>query len=316
LRNGTAPRVSLCKRKEPSARILYFHRVNDAADPFIGSISTGLFEQQMKYLAQRYRVVSLSEVTKRLSQGGPPEPVVAITFDDGYQDNYLNAFPILRSYGLPATIFLTTGGIDSRERLWFEKLSLAVKKTSKTFIDLEIDLPRRIWMRSEAERLRAKTQIFALLRALPDSERRQWVTDIVTQLGPAADTEDAMLTWDQVRRMKKQGIDFGGHTVTHPFVSRLMPQQAVWEVAECKRRIEEELQAPVEHFAYPNGRDGDFEPWNKQLLQQAGYHAAVSTLWGVNYPSTDRMELRRGQPWEEEPALFVAKLDWYQWTDI
>jgi peptidoglycan/xylan/chitin deacetylase (PgdA/CDA1 family) len=139
---------------------------------------------------------------------------------------------------------------------------------------------------------------------------------VIERLGTSADTEDTMLTWDQIRWMKQRRIDFGGHTVTHPFVSRLDPEHAVREVSECKRRIEEELQAPVEHFAYPNGREGDFEPWNKTVLQQAGYRAAVSTLWGVNYPSTDRMELRRGQPWEENPAAFAAKLDWYQWTDI
>jgi len=79
-----------------------------------------------------------------------------------------------------------------------------------------------------------------------------------------------------------------------------------------KRRIEVELQGPVGHFAYPNGRDEDFAPWNKEVLRSAGYKAAVTTLWGVNDKSTDRMELRRGGPWEEDEALFAYKMDWYQ----
>jgi peptidoglycan/xylan/chitin deacetylase (PgdA/CDA1 family)/CelD/BcsL family acetyltransferase involved in cellulose biosynthesis len=314
-RNG-ASKIRWQKRREPSARILYFHRVNDENDPFIGGLSTAAFAQQMKYLARHYRVVSLREATKRLSEGGPPEPVVAITFDDGYQDNFRNAFPALLRYGLPATIFLATGTVDSRQRPWFEILSLAVKRTSHTYIDLELDLPRRFWMRTEAERLQAKTRIFELVKDLPDAERRQRVCEIVGRLGAGEDAEDTMLTWDQIRLMNHNQIDFGGHTVTHPFISRLEPAQAAWEVSECKRRIEQELQMPVEHFAYPNGRPGDFEEWNKQLLREAGYQNAVSTLWGVNYPSTDCMELRRGQPWEEEPAVFAAKLDWYQWADM
>ena len=171
-------------------------------------------------------------------------------------------------------------------------------------------------MRNEGERVRAKNQIIALLRTLPDRERLVWLQDIFARLGTYSDTEDTMLTWDQIRYLKQRNIDFGGHTVTHPFVSRLMPEQAVWEVSECKRRIEDELQSSVEHFAYPNGRSGDFEAWNKQTLRDAGYRAAVSTLWGVNDPSTDQMELRRGQPWEEKPALFAAKLEWYQWRNI
>jgi hypothetical protein len=60
----------------------------------------------------------------------------------------------------------------------------------------------------------------------------------------------------------------------------------------------------------------DFAAWNKDVLRRAGYRAAVSTLWGVNNPSTDVMELRRGQPWETDPAMFAAKLDWYQWSDL
>jgi peptidoglycan/xylan/chitin deacetylase (PgdA/CDA1 family)/CelD/BcsL family acetyltransferase involved in cellulose biosynthesis len=314
--NGHGPKVSLEKRGQPSARILYFHRVNDDGDPFIGGLSTAVFEREMKFVSQHYQVVSLTEATRRLAQGGPPEPVIAITFDDGYQDNYLRAFPILQRYGLPATIFLTTGSVDSRERPWFEQLSLAAKRTSQTFIDLEIDLPRRLPLRTDAERLAAKNLIIALVREVPDTERRRWIADVIARLGTSTDTEDTMLTWDQIRLMKQRRIDFGGHTVTHPFVSRLAPEEAVREVSECKRRIEEELQSEVEHFAYPNGREGDFEPWNKRVLQEAGYRAAVSTLWGVNYPSTDLMELRRGQPWEESLAVFAAKLDWYQWMDI
>ena len=137
---------------------------------------------------------------------------------------------------------------------------------------------------------------------------------LLRELGPidAPERRDMMLTWDQVRQMRARGIDFGGHTVTHPYLSRLTPEQAYWELAECKRRIETELQAPVAHFAYPNGRDEDFAPWNKEVLRAAGYNAAVTTLWGVNDKSTDRMELRRGGPWEEDEALFAYKMDWYQ----
>jgi peptidoglycan/xylan/chitin deacetylase (PgdA/CDA1 family) len=112
--------------------------------------------------------------------------------------------------------------------------------------------------------------------------------------------------------MKAHGIDFGGHTVTHPFLSRMTREHMAWEVAECKRRIEEELQLPADYFAYPNGREEDFGEWNKEVLLSAGYRAAVTTKWGMNYRSTDRMELRRGGPWEDSRALFAYKLDWYQ----
>ena len=113
LPNGRLPKISWSRRTEPSARILYYHRVNDKSDPFFSAISTRLFEQEMRFVASHYKVVSLAEMLDHLG-GGSRETVVAITFDDGYQDNYLNAFPILQRYRLPATIFLTTGGLGNR----------------------------------------------------------------------------------------------------------------------------------------------------------------------------------------------------------
>jgi peptidoglycan/xylan/chitin deacetylase (PgdA/CDA1 family) len=124
-----------------------------------------------------------------------------------------------------------------------------------------------------------------------------------------------MLTWDQVRSMQSRNIDFGGHTVTHPFLSRMPSEQVIWEISECKRRIEAELQLAVSCFAYPNGREEDFGGWNKDLVRKAGYSAAVTTIWGTNYASTDTMELRRGGPWEPSAAHFAYKLDWYQLVD-
>ncbi len=307
--NGTGPKVSWRKRQEPSARILYYHRVNDDRDPFFPATPTKMFEEQIRFVAKHYPVVSLAEIVKRLSEGRPAGPVVAITFDDGYQDNYLNAFPILQRYGLTATIFLTTGSIDSREPLWFEKVALAIKNTSQKFIDVETTLPRRLWLRTGAERLQAKDEIYAFVRNLADAERKRWLSEILAQLGDRDNRQrnDKMLTWDQIRLMGKKGIDFGGHTVTHPFSSRLLPEQLRWEISECKTRIEHELQTSVKHFAYPSGREQDFSEWNKKVIHDAGYEAAVSTLWGVNYPATDPMELRRGQPWEEKTSPVCSK---------
>ena len=309
----TSRRFSIRKRSEPSARILYYHRVNDDDDPFFPAISTSLFEEEMRFLRKHYSVVNLGELLSRLA-GGLTEPVIAITFDDGYQDNYHNAFPILRRHGLPATVFLTTGSIDEGESLWFEQLAYALKSARQDFIDLEIDSPSRFWLRSQTERLKSNARIFNALRTLPNTERLHWLATIFQKLSTrkVGALKDRMLTWDQMRYMQEFDMDFGGHSVTHPFLSRMTSEQVSWEVAECKRRIEDELQRPVSYFAYPYGREEDFGAWNKELIRRAGYRAAASTIWGVNYGSTDLMELRRGGPWETSAAVFAYKLDWYQ----
>jgi peptidoglycan/xylan/chitin deacetylase (PgdA/CDA1 family) len=312
-RIGRWPKVGLKKREQATARILYYHRVNDDNDPYFPAIPTALFEAEMRFLSKRYRVVSLAELLCRLA-AGPAEPVLAITFDDGYRDNYQNAFPILQRYELPATVFLTTGCMDTGEPLWFERLAIAMKKTSRMSILLEATPPLRLWLRTPPERLSANAEVFSVLRRVPNAERRRLLADVLRQLAVADDRERRrkMLTWDEVRLMSAHRIAFGGHTVNHPFLSRLDPDEIRWEVSECKRRIEDELQLPAEHFAYPNGREEDFGLSNKAHIRQAGYRAAVTTIWGVNHSSTDPFELRRGGPWEDNPAMFAYKLDWYE----
>jgi peptidoglycan/xylan/chitin deacetylase (PgdA/CDA1 family) len=215
---------------------------------------------------------------------------------------------------LPATVFLTTGNLDSGEPLWFEELARALKTTSREFLDVEADIPRRFWLRTQGERLQANDELFGVLRRMSDDERQRQLQVFLRELGapPSTDRVGMMLSWDQVRRMKSGGIDFGGHTVTHPYLSRLTPDRLNWEIGECKRRIEDETQSPVSHFAYPNGREEDFTAANKERLREAGYRAAVTTLWGMNTPMTDPFELRRGGAWEEDAALFAYKMDWYQ----
>jgi peptidoglycan/xylan/chitin deacetylase (PgdA/CDA1 family)/CelD/BcsL family acetyltransferase involved in cellulose biosynthesis len=311
--DGRVVRSSWRRRRQPSARILYYHRVNDDRDLFFPATPLAAFDGQMRHIARHYKVVSLRALIDHLANGSA-EPVVAITFDDGYRDNCENAFPILQRYGLPATIFLATGSLDSREPLWFEKLAATLKATTQEFVDVELDVPRRFWLRTDDERLRANGELFSLLRRLPEGDRAERLAHVLCALGSpsGAVRPDAMLTWDQVRHMKRHGIDFGGHTVTHPYLSRLPPDRVDWELVECRRRIEAELQSEVLHFAYPNGRAEDFAAANKDALRRAGYEAAVTTLWGMNYPTTDRLELRRGGAWEEDDALFAYKMDWYQ----
>jgi peptidoglycan/xylan/chitin deacetylase (PgdA/CDA1 family)/CelD/BcsL family acetyltransferase involved in cellulose biosynthesis len=305
-------KLSWKRRDRAAARVFCYHRVNEDDDPFFPAISPRLFEEQIRFVSSHYRVVTLDEMLLNLDDG-PAEPVIAITFDDGYEDNYRNAFPILQRYGVPATIFVATGMIDSGEELWFEQLARALQLSGREFLDAEIDVPRRLPLRTLEDRLHARDTLFRILRELPEHQRRECLAMLLRDLGPVRQNGQhrQMLTWDQIRSMKAGGIDFGGHTVTHPFLSKLSPGQAAWEVRECKRRIEDELQSPVSYFAYPNGKREDFGEWNKDVLRDAGYRASMTTIWGLNYGNTDRMELRRSGPWETDPALFATKLDWY-----
>lgn len=101
--------------------ILMYHRVNDALTPSGLIISRRKFEEQMRYLKRFCQVVRLEDLLDAYSNKRElprrRKPQVVITLDDGYRDNYLNAFPVLKKFGLPATIFLATGFIGKDRKI-------------------------------------------------------------------------------------------------------------------------------------------------------------------------------------------------------
>jgi peptidoglycan/xylan/chitin deacetylase (PgdA/CDA1 family) len=121
-----------------------------------------------------------------------------------------------------------------------------------------------------------------------------------------------MLTWDDVKLMHRHGISFGSHSVTHPILSRLTFGKARSEIQDSKRAIEEKLSSPVKTFAYPGGKKEDFNEATKAALIEAGYVCALTAIFGTNGVDQDRMELRRGTPWEEYLPTFATKLYWYR----
>jgi peptidoglycan/xylan/chitin deacetylase (PgdA/CDA1 family) len=96
----------------PGLRILMYHRVDRSPAYDQLTVSPERFEEQIAYLAQHCRVISLAQAVTELTAGSATRPGVVVTFDDGYRDNLLHALPVLRRYALPATIFVTTRFCD------------------------------------------------------------------------------------------------------------------------------------------------------------------------------------------------------------
>jgi peptidoglycan/xylan/chitin deacetylase (PgdA/CDA1 family) len=119
------------------------------------------------------------------------------------------------------------------------------------------------------------------------------------------------LIWQEIEEMSKENITFGAHTVTHPILTSLPLSEAMDEITASKKVIEEKLKHPVRLFAYPNGSRDDFSEPIKQLLKEAGFMGAVTTLWGANGVHIDPFELRRMGIWDLDPQVSAFKLAWY-----
>ncbi|HWP59947.1 MAG TPA: polysaccharide deacetylase family protein [Candidatus Acidoferrales bacterium] len=310
-RAGESPR-----RDSAPFSVLIYHRVNPDGDFFFPSLSVAGFEAQMRFLARHFRVRPLTELLARQRAGQPIEPwTVALTFDDGYRDNFLYAHPILREYGLRATVFVPTAYIDTGRLLWNDRLAWAVKHTAKQQLEFTDASGRvRLSLRTAADKRAVFLRLASRLKALPDAEKDALLDRLVAELGwRSRGPFPRMLSWNELRRMAREGWEIGSHTVNHRILTRVPLDAARHEIAASKATIEGEVEQPVTLLAYPNGKAGDFNAAVKALVREAGYEGGLTTLDGLNRWPADPLELRRINPWEEHLPSFATKMKWTHW---
>ena len=304
------------KRQSRNVQILLYHRINDDGDDFFAATPVKVFAQQMEWLAKNFVVCSLEKAVEGLKCGNLPENAVVVTFDDGYRDNFVNAYPILKRLSIPATIFLATDAIGTGKPLWQDRVFSAFRATRQFYVDgLEEDI-RKYPLRTLDERISALLKVLRCLWSMDHAKRLWWIEELLKKLmvRPETLSTPLMLTWDDVRTMHRNGISFGSHTVNHPILAKMCPAEASWEIYVSKQMIEDVLGCTAATFAYPVGRAEDFNHSIKAMVEEAGYVCAVTTVFGSNEVQQDLFELKRGNPWELDIPSFATKLSWYKFT--
>ena len=140
-------------------------------------------------------------------------------------------------------------------------------------------------------------------------KERAALTDKIEALGGHTDVRDLMLTREMVAAMAGQGIEIGGHTVSHPILTRLDDVTARAEIESGKKELEAIIHRPVRLFAYPNGKVGkDYDDRHVRMARDAGFSAAFTTAVGAASKRHDLYQLPRSRPWDATPARFGMRL--------
>ena len=277
--------------------VLNYHRIDDpdreGFDTFRPNISARPkdFDSQMAYMARWFNIVSLNDMVNWLDGRRTLPPHAAlITFDDGYLDNYTNAYPILRKYNFPAVIFLTTKHIQQDIPFYWDLIAYCFHHTNRDHITLPNNT--HLHWQNPIELSKASSDLIEQLKSLPESKKLTWVEQLPKLLDvsiPAGYFRALMVNWNQVREMYQGGIEFGGHTMSHPILTRVSIEHAMEEIEGSKAHIERELGEQILGFAYPNGLMNDFNSEIESLTAQSGFRAAFTLL---NGPSS-RREVKR-----------------------
>ncbi len=288
--------------------VLIFHRVQVQPDPlFPMECDAARFRQIAAWLSRYCNVLPLDEALQLIDRGRLPARAAAITFDDGYADNYEVALPILQSCGLKATFFIATGFLDGG-RMWNDTLIEAVRRTRAEVLGSDVaGVPAHAVVSVEEKR----AALMALIRGikhLPPALRSEAVNEVAEKSG-AQLPGDLMLTSPQVLALRDAGMSIGAHTVSHPILASLDGTAARRELADSRDHLQGLLGERIALFAYPNGRLGrDYTREHVDLARELGFAASVTTNPGAVSAACDRHQLPRFTPWDRVRWRFGLRM--------
>ena len=302
IKSGLYPQSLLIGKQEQVA-ILRYHAItgpdtNDYVSPNI-ALPADVFESQVRYFSHNYNIITMDTVADCIANNKPfPKKAVAITFDDGYQDNYV-AYEILRKFGATGTFYVVVGSVGGGEPLWLFEVNYLIKRTKKREVDIELpNQAIRLTFNNNHEKQRTARKITSLIKSnnldVRESIRRQLKDQFSDVSGLEKRASEIMLSWDQIREMSKNGMTIGGHTLTHLNLPNADPEDANHEIVQCKKLLEDKLQTKISHFSYPNG--GDYAYYNHsvtEMVKNAGFLTSTTSNNGVADIHSNAFELKR-----------------------
>ena len=279
-------------------RIIAYHRICDTDaynDKELVSANCEQFELQVKHIKENYNAITFAQLIDSIDSGKKlPRNSIIITFDDGFADNYHNAFKILKRHQVPATIFISTGYIDQADTFWFNWLSRVVKlNVGKKFT---IDDVNYVIEENQEKQEELLVTLLALNKNRANKDRLALLESLKKQLdfNDECDELAAPMTWDEVREMSKGGVEFGSHTVSHPILSQLTDEELHVEIVESKQKLEKELGIPIQTISYPEGMEYAYNQKVIDKVVEAGYEMGASYIPGVNkLASLETFQLKR-----------------------
>lgn len=283
--NTDALRFLRAIKQRKRAFVLMYHRVIEdlSQEPIFVQpgmyVSQDSFRRQLSFLKTQFHILHLPELLDRIASGTSVHNCCAVSLDDGWQDNYANAFPILKQLNVPATIFLATGFIGTKRFFWPEEVAFLVAQPevretcfeNKAFTKFLANFGIQVDKDIELDTL------IAALKHLPPGKREE-ILAYLRSYNKTAFPRPLLMNWDEATKMLTSGlVCFGAHTHGHVILDQVSNSQAEQEIVESYNALVDHLNIAPELFAYPNGNFTDSLP---SILHRNGFKAAVTTRKG------------------------------------
>ena len=258
-------------------KIMAYHNISDVFPNYLNlSQSPALFEAQIKYLQEKYEIISLYQALSLIENRTKLDSdKFVITLDDNYKEYYTEVLPIKKRYNVDMTLFVSIDPLSGNEPLFVESVIYSIEDTKSNKLDMrkyDLDLYS---LNNQEEKQKAIYEINEYSKILPRKERKDLLYDIYKQLNIDKNTlRNTTLTWNELIEMKNNGINIGSHTISHPFLTLMPYEEAEYEIKESKIILEKKLNTNIDFFAYPFGNKSSYNEKVIDIVNDAGYLGA------------------------------------------
>lgn len=290
---------------------LLYHRVNSLKyDKNLLAVTPANFYEQMSYLKKNYRIVRFEQDWNEIT-----DDAVCITFDDGYRDNFTNALPILKELDIPATIFVTTGNINTSEEFWWDELERLLldwqRSYEKTF-SLRDDFFSCQW---PTETLYDRENLYDTLHWLmydkiTVAKRKDWIAQLRkwSQAGNTGRKENQAMQTSELE-INSPLLTIGAHTVNHPSLKSLTVQEQRNEISQSITDLEALLKQKITVFSYPFGTKNDYDTTTIDICREKNIVKAAANFSGLWTAQCDNYQIPRNIVRNWEVDEFIHKIN-------
>ena len=301
----------------PWLTVLTYHRIHPdpGGQPFDQGVIDATpveFEQQVSTLRRYFTIVGLEDLCRHMNGDGmlPPNPAV-LTFDDGYRDCHERVLPILLRQGVKAAFFIATMYVEQRRVFWWDRISYLVNRSEQEQLEMRYPIQGLIQLRGRKEQ--ATAELLRIAKSWYGLDFQRFLDELATAArvpwGPELErqyADELVMTWDQVRALRRAGMEVHSHTRTHRVLQTVPHEELISELAGSKRDLEEQLGEPVSSVSYPVGRPIARDPVIRSMVAAAGYGLGFSNMNGVTWTwgRFDPLDVQRLRMGSDVPSAY------------
>jgi peptidoglycan/xylan/chitin deacetylase (PgdA/CDA1 family) len=277
----------------PELWVLTYHHVTDLFhdypyDPHVVNATPADFEAQMELVSRYFATVDIKTLSEAVWDGGrlPPNPLL-ITFDDGYRSCFDVALPILKRHALTAVFFISTDYVNRRKTFWWDRVNYLIKRCLKPSVTLAYPGPMRFDL--SRNRQRAIEELLSVIKStagldldlfldgLTAATQVEWSQEVEYKIA-----DELVMSWEQIRELRKAGMDVESHSATHRVLQTLSPEELRRDLGDSRTSLEGVLGHPVTAISYPVGRSIVRDVAIREIIREAGFRLGFSYVTGIN----------------------------------